>query len=118
MPVPDRRAIYKYRKMIKQQVPAWAVRQHAEDTCSVRWNWTKFMLDWRNCQENTWLDLHRKRSGRHHQHKMQHNFSIGIRVKTDVVHNLHGRDLAARLNFVNYDLHGYVSEKQAPHSFY
>jgi len=33
VPVPDRRAVEKYGKMIKQQVPVWAVRQHAEDAC-------------------------------------------------------------------------------------
>jgi hypothetical protein len=62
--------------------------------------------------------LHSKQSSRRHQHKMQQNFCIGIRVKTDVVHKLHGRDLEARLNFMNQDLHGYVPEKQGPHSFY
>jgi len=72
------------------------------------------MLDWRYCQENTWLDLHSKRSTWRRQHKMQQNFCIGTLVKTDVVPNLHGRDLEARLNFVNWDLHGYVPEKQAP----
>jgi len=56
------------------------------------------MLDWRNCQENTWLDLHSKRSSRRHQHKMQQDFYIGVSVKRDVVYNLHRKDLEARLN--------------------
>ena len=63
-------------KWLEEHVLFQTGKEYAGDTCYLRKNYRKLVLDWRNLQENLWFDLHSWRVCLQHQDELHQNFWI------------------------------------------